>query len=251
VDLLRFIPGYQQYIYDDGKETLLLLLLSFLITFAITRAYTRGARIHGWGSAHVGGVHMHHVVPGLLLMLGAGLTEFAVTPENDVYTEILAIAFGAGAALAMDEFAMVLHLDDVYWSPEGRGSVDAVVTLTILMLLLFTATAPLGASSNDAGAALWSTIASNGGLAVVTFIKGKLKLAILSVVFPLFGLFGAIRLAKPGSLWAKRFYDPSRGRRAERKALRAEQRAAVRRRRYDALRTRLYDAIGGAPTNAG
>ena len=250
MDLLRFIPGYQHDVYDAGKEPLLLLLLGFLVTFALTRAYTRIARVRGWGSAHVGGVHMHHVVPGILILICAGTIEFAADPA-EVWSELLAIAFGCGIALVLDEFAMVLHLEDVYWSPEGRGSIDAIVFMTVIILFTFTATAPFGAEPNQAAAALWSTVAINGVLAVITLLKGKLKLAILSVVFPPAGLIGSIRLAKPDSWWARRYYRPDGGRRARRKYQKAIARAELRRRRYDHWRLRFYDLIGGAPTPRG
>src|SRR4051812_44075560 len=106
MDLFRFIPGYTSAIYNDGKEPLLLLMLGFLVTFVLTRAYTRIARVRGWGSANVGGVHMHHLVPGVLLMLAVGIIDFAFTP-GEVVRDFLAIAFGAGAALMLDEFAMI------------------------------------------------------------------------------------------------------------------------------------------------
>lgn len=247
MDLLRFVPGYEHNVYQAGKEPLLLLLLSFLITFTLTRAYTRIARVRGWGSAHVGDVHMHHVVPGVLLIIAAGLVEFAVTPDT-VYSELLAIMFGAGAALTLDEFAMVLRLDDVYWSPEGRESIDAIIILTVVILFAFTATAPFGATPNDTAGAIWTTIAINAGLSVITLAKGKLKLAIVSIVFAPLAIIGAVRLAKPGSWWARRFYTPERGRRAAKKLARAQARASVRLMRYDALRLRFYDLIGGAPS---
>jgi hypothetical protein len=67
MNLFRFIPGYTEYVYDAGKEPLLLLLIAFLVAFLLTRAYTRIARVRGWGSTHVGDVHMHHVVVGIVL----------------------------------------------------------------------------------------------------------------------------------------------------------------------------------------
>jgi ABC-type Fe3+ transport system permease subunit len=76
MNLFGPVPGYETHIYDTGKEALFLLFLSFLIAFALTRLYTRLARIYGWGSASVGGVHLHHAIPGLVLALGAGLLAF-------------------------------------------------------------------------------------------------------------------------------------------------------------------------------
>ena len=243
MNLFRFIPGYTNYVYDAGKEPLLLLLIAFLVAFLLTRAYTRIARVRGWGSTHVGDVHMHHVVVGIVLMTAAGVIEFGFAP-GEVFTEWLAIAFGVGAALTLDEFAMVFHLEDVYWSTEGRASVDAVVTASVILLLGLVATAPFGAErSNETPAEFWFAIGLNVVFVVVTFLKGKLKLALAGVVFPPLAIVGAVRLAKPRSWWGRRFYDPS-----SRKYRRAVARETKRRERWEHRQTRLYDVVGGAPS---
>src|SRR3954463_438315 len=104
------------------------MMAAFLLTFLTTRLITRAIRT-GRGpfrNASVGGVHIHHEVYGIFLMLGAGAAEVTYRPGAPaVYA--LAALFGAGAALTLDEFALWLHLDDVYWSREGRSSVDAVL----------------------------------------------------------------------------------------------------------------------------
>jgi hypothetical protein len=124
MNLFRFFPGYETHIYGGGREPAFLMLLAFILTLAGTRFYTRMARIRGWGSAHVGDVHVHHLVPGLVLSLVAGGLAIALEP-SEVWVAALAIVFGAGAALVLDEFAMLLHLDDVYWTTEGRLSTPA------------------------------------------------------------------------------------------------------------------------------
>jgi hypothetical protein len=243
MNLFRFVPGYSEYVYQAGKEPLLLMLIGFLVAFLLTRAYTRIARVRGWGSTHVGDVHMHHVVVGIVLMTAAGVIEFGFSP-GEVFTEWLAIAFGVGAALTLDEFAMVFHLDDVYWSAEGRASVDAVVTAIVILLLGLVATAPFGAERGDEPASdFWLAIALNVVFVVVTFLKGKLKLALAGVVFPLLAIVGAFRLAKPSSWWARRFYKPG-----GRKYRRTAAREAKRRERWEARQTRFYDMLGGAPS---
>jgi hypothetical protein len=243
MNLFRFIPGYTEYVYEAGKEPLLLMLLAFLLAFLLTRAYTRIARVRGWGSAHVGDVHMHHVVVGIVLMTAAGVIGLGFTP-GEVFEEWLAIAFGVGAALTLDEFAMIFHLEDVYWSTEGRASVDAVVTAIVILLLGLVATAPFGAErGNEPASEFWLAIGLNVVFVVVTFLKGKLKLALAGVVFPLFALVGAVRLAKPSSWWARRFYKPD-----GRKHRRAVTREAKRRDRWEQRQTRFYDLVGGAPS---
>src|SRR5919198_544439 len=115
----------------QGREPLLLLLAAFLITFALTRLYTRLARVHGWGSASTGGIHLHHMVVGIVFVLFSGLVEIAVRPDG-LGRELVAILFGVGAAFTLDEFALWLYLRDVYWSPEGRSSIDATVLGVVL-----------------------------------------------------------------------------------------------------------------------
>ena len=100
------------------------MLLAFLITFVLTRLYTRLARVYGWGSAGVHGVHLHHMVVGIIMVLVSGAVAFTTTPDHP-WLDLFAIAFGVGAALTLDEFALWLNLRDVYWSQEGRSSIDA------------------------------------------------------------------------------------------------------------------------------
>jgi hypothetical protein len=110
VNLFRFIPGYEGVIFDEGKEPLFLLLLAFLIAFAATRGYTRLARKHGWGSGSVGGVHLHHVVVGIVFVLAAGLAAFTRAGTGAVVRDLCGIVFGVGAAFVLDEFALVFYL---------------------------------------------------------------------------------------------------------------------------------------------
>jgi hypothetical protein len=129
------------------------MLASFLVTFLATRAITRAIRT-GRGSfrnAKFGGVHVHHQVYGIFLLLGAGTAEFTYRPPTP-WSDLLAILFGMGAALTLDEFALWLHLEDVYWEREGRSSVDAV-----LVALIVGAAAGGGStrSGTTRGAASW------------------------------------------------------------------------------------------------
>ena len=109
MNLFRLVPGYTDHVYEAGKEPLLLMLIAFLVAFLLTRAYTRIARVRGWGSTHVGDVHMHHVVVGILLMTAAGVIEFGFSP-SEVFSEWLAIAFGVGAACVGAAGALVAPL---------------------------------------------------------------------------------------------------------------------------------------------
>ena len=86
------------------------MLVAFILTYAGTRFYTRIGRKRGWGSGSVGGVHLHHLVPGVVMSLAAGALVIAFEPGG-IPLGLLAVVFGAGAALTLDEFAMLLHLD--------------------------------------------------------------------------------------------------------------------------------------------
>ncbi len=244
MNLFRFVPGYETHIYGGGREPAFLMLLAFVLTLAGTRFYTRMARVRGWGSAHIGDVHVHHLVPGLVLSLVAGGLAIALEP-SEVWVAFLAIVFGAGAALVLDEFAMLLHLDDVYWTAEGRLSIDACLAAVAFLGLAIVATFPL---PSDTASDRLARILGDGLIVlmacfvVVTLLKGKLKLGLFGIVFPPFAVVGTARLAKPSSIWARRFYSQG-GRRLRE----SEERAVSRERRWTQRRNRFYDLIGGAP----
>jgi hypothetical protein len=255
VPFLDGIPGYEANIFEAGKEPLFVLLVSFLITFALTRLYTRLARIRGWGSASAGGVHMHHLVVGIGLLIASGLLVFALEPAR-VATGILAILFGGGAALTLDEFALWFHLRDVYWSDEGRSSIDATILVVLLAGLILTGASPVDSRSDyESGVGYSIGIGFHFLWVIVTLLRGKLLLGAVAVLIPLVGLIGGIRLAKPSSPWAKWFYRSSEGkpwytrwmfRKGEAKLATASERFeqgwAVR------FGRRFEDVVGGAPS---
>jgi hypothetical protein len=225
------------------------MLIAFIVTFAATRTVTRRIRAGGSGSPHgrnllkdisIGGVHVHHQIWGLLLVLVSALLEFAYRPGTP-WLEVLGAAFGAGAALILDEFALSLHLQDVYWAEEGQKSIDAVVLGACLCGVLLVGTTPLGYNdASDAGlgsAAI--TVLVNGCFSLVAFLKGKLVTGAIGIFVPVVGFVGAVRLARPGSPWARWRY-----RRNPRKMERAVRRFT----RYDARWARFRSALGGAPT---
>ena len=243
--LFRFIPGYDTNIVLAGKEPLLLLLLAFLITFALTRLYTRLARLYGWGSGSVHGVHLHHMVVGIVIVLVTGLIAVAASPGYP-WIHILAILFGVGAALTLDEFALSLYLRDVYWSDEGRSSVDAAIIGVVLVGLLLVGTSPFGitqAEAQEPRRVAFIVIAACFAFTATTFLKGRLLLGLVSVFFPPVGVVCALRLGKPGSPWAHWFY-----RDRPEKLVRSHARFDESGRRLRALKLRLYDLIGGAPS---
>jgi hypothetical protein len=254
MNLFGPVPGYDSHIYDGGKEALFLVFLSFLIAFALTRLYTRLARVYGWGSASVGGVHLHHAVPGLVLVLGAGLLAFTPWGADSPAQEVLAVAFGVGGALVLDEWALIFHMDDVYWSQEGRSSIDAVIVGSTLAGILLHTASPFGLEESDypgPRTAVFALLALNYVFALVCFFKSKPIVGAVGLLVPFVALVGAVRLAKPSSPWSRWFYDPERGP-AELRAERARRRDRAHR-RYDVgwqgrLERKLDDVIGGAPS---
>jgi len=129
--------AYRHEIVDADKQPQLFMLVSFMVTFGtvrfITHAIRAGRYKRVFRNVSAGGTHFHHLVPGILLLLVSGYLGIGLAP--DYHREPHAILFGIGAALTLDEFALWLHLKDVYWAKQGRQSVDAVIiTATILGL---------------------------------------------------------------------------------------------------------------------
>ncbi|GGU78601.1 hypothetical protein GCM10010260_08870 [Streptomyces filipinensis] len=239
---------WERNIVEPGKLPLLLALAAFLLTFVVTRVITRLIRAGKgpFGNVKAGGVHIHHVVPGVVLTVVGGFGAVA-SDRHGTGGVVAAVLFGMGAGLVLDEFALILHLDDVYWTEEGRKSVEAVVLTAALVGLLLAGFAPFGVNDltrqelQDRGGAL-STIAMNFLFALVALSKGKARVAVFGAIVPLVALVGAVRLARPGSPWARRFY----GNRPRARA-RAVLRAYRHDRRWAAPRRAVQDWIGGKP----
>ncbi|MFC8247108.1 hypothetical protein [Streptomyces chartreusis] len=239
---------WQRNIVEPGKLPLLLALAAFVVTFLVTRLITRMIRA-GKGpfrNIETGSVHIHHVVPGIVLTIIGGFCAVA-GGQRGFGSAAAAVIFGIGAGLVMDEFALILHLDDVYWTEDGRKSVEMVVLTAALVGLLLLGFAPFGVNNmNDkemqSRSTVLSTIGGNFMFALIALFKGKLKMALFGVVIPFVALVGAVRLARPTSPWAKRFY-----RRRPRARARARLRAYHHDRRWLGPSRKLQDWIGGAP----
>jgi hypothetical protein len=222
-----------------GREPLLLMLAASLVTFAATRLYTRVARVRRWRSGQVGDVHLHHLVAGNVLTLTCGMLELAFQPR-DVGVDLLSIGFGIGAAFVLDEFALSVHLRDVYWTPEGRHSIEVSIIWTLLGLMLLTGVSPFGIHNQTEIPRMigFAVVIVNIGLSIITCLKGKLTLGLLSVFLPPVGLVAAYRLARPGSIWAQLFYSPQQ-------LTRARARFDPATSHLEVLRNRFTDLVGG------
>lgn len=232
-----------------GREPLLLMLAASLSTFAATRLYTRVARVRHWGSGQVGDVHLHHMVVGTVLTLICGMLEIAFQPR-DIGVDILAVGFGTGAAFVLDEFALSVHLRDVYWTPEGRHSIEVSIIWALLGLMLLTGISPFGIhDGTEVPRAIGFAVVTVAiGLSVITCLKGKLTLGLFSIFIPPLGLVSAYRLARPGSIWAQLFYGPQQ-------IARAQTRFDPTASHVEVLRRKVADLLGGrhdlpAPTRA-
>jgi len=127
---------YRFHFHNERRERLFLASLAFLLTFGIVRAITISIRA-GIGPFHnvsAGGTHIHHLVWGIAILIVVGyvwLLEVGV--GSSWIASLTAILFGVGAALTLDEFALWLNLQDVYWERQGRVSIDVVLIFAGLL----------------------------------------------------------------------------------------------------------------------
>jgi hypothetical protein len=218
----------------------LILLASMLLAFGFIRLSTRmiRAEVSWWpGNVSPGGLHIHHLVFGIVLMMLAGFLNFVIQPYSPWF-EILAGVFGIGMGLTLDEFALWLYLDDVYWSEEGRSSVDAVVFAAIIGGGVIVGFVPLDASGGSIAAVIVS-VAITLAICAVVALKGKVSSAVIGMFIPPVAWVAAIRLGRPRSWWAKRRYEPGSAKLAK---------AEARKVRHDRRVRRFQDLIGGAPS---
>jgi hypothetical protein len=227
--------------FDQADQRAGLILLgSMLLSFGFIRFSTRmiRAEVKWWpGNVTPGGVHIHHLVFGIVMMMLSGFLNFVIEPPSPWF-EILAGVFGVGVGLTLDEFALWLYLDDVYWAEEGRSSVDAVVFAAIIGGGIIVGFVPLDAS----GASIVSIVASvliTLGICAIVAIKGKVSSAVIGMFIPPVAWVAAIRLARPGSRWAKRRYTPGSPKLAK---------AEARKEKHDRRVRRFQDLVGGAPS---
>ena len=184
----------------DGERAGLILLGSMLLSFLLIRVSTRlmrSPKVTWWpGSIKTeGGLHVHHHVFGIVMMLFAGF--LLALQLGSPWLELSAAAFGIGAGLTLDEFALWLHLEDVYWAEEGRRSVDAVIIAAIVGGLILMGFLPF---ATDAGApAIILSVLLSLAVAAVAVLKGKIFMGVAGMLFLPVALIGAIRLAKPDS----------------------------------------------------
>jgi hypothetical protein len=230
---------------DLTLQPMMWMFVAILVTFLLTRTVTRLIRSGsgggaGLGNVHIGGNHVHHQVFGILIVIGTGIVLISQTPRGAALDAAAAV-FGAGVGLTVDEFALWLHLEDVYWAEQGRKSVDAIFCVLVITGALIGGTDFV--TGRTGTAAWWSSvgvIALNLLLCVICLLKGKVVTGVVGIFFSVAALVGAVRLAKPGSWWAAHRYA-SRPRLARRAARRFDQRHHDR---WNWVR----DMVAGAPS---
>jgi hypothetical protein len=197
--------AYDHHIQAPGKELHFLILIAFVLSFGFIRtsAHMIHAQVSWWpGNVETkSGTHVHHLVWGILLLLSMGYVGIA-TDIGTPGLELVAVAFGIGMGLTMDEFALWLNLQDVYWQEKGRQSIDAVVVTTVLLLIALLGLqfwidvydAVLVLAGLDRGNS-WIAIPIQLigiGLAYVCFRRGRKLAGLFGLFVPLIALIGAV-----------------------------------------------------------
>jgi hypothetical protein len=129
---------YRKHFDDCRKERQLLAASSFFVTFGTVRGITHAIRANVGPFKNItpGGRHIHHMTFGILGLLAVGylwMMEVGTSEESRTTSRVTSVAYGIGAALTLDEFALWLNLSDDYWTAQGRESIDAVVLFGALL----------------------------------------------------------------------------------------------------------------------
>ena len=242
---------WNQDVVGEHREGVFLVLAGFIASFAFIRMSTRimrSPRLAWWPGSVVSdsGVHIHHLVFGICLMMLAGTLGFAFY-ELSPWFEISAALFGVGAGLTIDEFALWVYLEDVYWAEEGRKSVDATVIAAAGMMLLLFGFEPFDVTTESTVSVISGLMGAALVFAMVTicFAKGRIMHGWVGFFVLPVAIYGACRLGKPDSPWARRFY----GERRPGKQAAAEQRFRADR-RTERFKQRFRDVVGGKTEQA-
>lgn len=223
----EMIAAWWHRLAESGRLPLFCFFIGMIIGFMFIRISVRliRAQVRWWpGNVQPGGLHIHHAVFGVVLMLVGGVAGLIIPVNVTSWKYVAAFIFGVGAALVLDEFALILHLDDVYWQERGRTSIDAVFVAVAVTGLLVLGVRPIFIeeviSTRDEGLPSYVGVGlglASLGLAVLTLIKGKIWTGLIGLFVPILLVVGAIRLARPGSPWARwRYRGDSKRRMAKR-----------------------------------
>ncbi len=244
---------FQEAIVRTGRLPLFCFFCGFVAAFLFIRFSVRAirAQVRWWpGNVKPGGIHVHHVVPGVLLMLVGGVGGLAIPPGRAGWLSTAAAVFGIGSALVLDEFAVILHLDDVYWKEAGRASIDAVFAAIALTGLILLRVSPVGVNDLHTVRNLYPGVVGwllgtgyavgNLVFVVVTLLKGKIWTGLVGVFVPGLAVVGAVRLSRPNAPWARWRY-----RNRPRSTARAQRREARVRRPLIRAKIAFQELVSG------
>ena len=246
---------FEAQVVDTGRLPLFCFFVAFVAGFGCIRVSARliRAQVRWWpGNLRAGSVHIHHMVFGVIFMAVGGVAGLAAPVTTMPWRTAPAALFGLGMALVLDEFALILHLRDVYWSHEGRLSIDAVFVASGVTALLLIGASPVGVKSvadyhhlpgsPSAVLTLHALLVAMFVLAGITLLKGKIWTGLIGLFVPVVLVVGAIRLGRPDSPWARWRYQQRPGKLA---------RAAGRERRLRQpvihAKIRIQDLLAGRP----
>ena len=246
---------FEAQVVHTGRLPLFCFFVAFVAGFGCIRLSVRliRAQVRWWpGNLRAGVVHVHHMVFGVVFMATGGIAGLAAPPYSLAWRSAPAALFGLGTALVLDEFALILHLRDVYWTNEGRLSIDAVFVALGVTALLLIGASPVGVTSvadyhhlpGSPGAVvtLILVVAALFVLAGVTLLKGKIWTGLFGLFVPPVVIVGAIRLGRPGSPWARWRY-----RERPAKLARADRREQHLRLPVVRAKIRIQDLLTGRP----
>src|SRR4051812_5290768 len=176
-------------IEPSARSVALWLMAGFLGSFLFIRTSARlmrSPKVPWWpGSVTSGDLHIHHLVWGIILLMLCGFLGFALEPQSP-WTQILAVLFGIGAGFTLDEFALWLHLEDVYWSEQGRQSVQAVMIATVFAVFIIVGAVPFPEGSVGVVIPL---VILDVFVTVINLAKGKYFMALVGLFIPFVGWF--------------------------------------------------------------
>ncbi|MFI1913137.1 hypothetical protein [Nocardia sp. NPDC020380] len=248
---------WEDVVIGHGRLPLACLLLGFIVGFILIRISVRLIRkqVRWWpGNLRAGDVHIHHMVFGVILVLTSGVGFVTLYQSPVGVIAAVAAVFGVGAALVLDEFALIYYLRDVYWEEQGRTSVDAVFVAVAVTGLLLMGFHPLWLldisdvrdirSDPNVPERVFTILFAlvNLMLAAIVIAKGKIWTGLFGMFFLPLLVVGALRLSRPGAPWARWRYANRRG---------LMRRAIIRERRYrrPVIRAKIFvqDLVAGKP----
>ncbi|HEX2127894.1 MAG TPA: hypothetical protein VHF58_01620 [Solirubrobacterales bacterium] len=208
--ILASVGGeFQREIVDSGRLAAFLFFIALLGTFAFIRTSTWMIRkqVSWWpGNVSVGGTHVHHLVWGIVAMMIFGYVGLVAEPDSP-WRELVTVLFAIGMGLTLDEFALWVELKDVYWEQEGRKSIDAMIIagcITGALVVGFTVWVQL---ADTVASGVFAAVGGFGLIGVIVALINIAKehywWAALSLLFWPAGLIGAVRPARPSSVWTR------------------------------------------------